>query len=135
MATSVASQLAKLRKEREALEKREKALMARTHDKALAKIVQLARDAGLTANDIAKALGNGKTAKTKATRSAAKSSGPRGKVAPKYRNPAQPEQTWTGRGKPPVWLSARLAQGRNKEEFLLSSLNENAQPENPQPAI
>ena len=36
MATTVASQLAKLRKEREALEKREKALMARTHDKALA---------------------------------------------------------------------------------------------------
>jgi DNA-binding protein H-NS len=23
---------------------------------------------------------------------------------PKYRNPANPEQTWTGRGKPPHWL-------------------------------
>jgi hypothetical protein len=32
MATSVASQLAKLRKEREALEKREKALQTRTHE-------------------------------------------------------------------------------------------------------
>ena len=34
MATSVASQLAKLRKEREALEKREKALQTRTHTRA-----------------------------------------------------------------------------------------------------
>ena len=109
--TTVAAQLAKLRKEREALEKREKALMARTHDKTLTKIVQLARDAGLTADDIAKALGNGKAAKAKATRGAAKSAGPRGKVAPKYRNPAQPEQTWTGRGKAPVWVQALKSAG------------------------
>ena len=111
MATTVASQLAKLRKEREALEKREKALMARTHDKALAKIVQLARDAGLTASDIAKALGGGKPAKAKSTRAAGKSSGPRGKVAPKFRNPAQPDQTWTGRGKAPVWVQALKTAG------------------------
>ena len=111
MATSVASQLAKLRKEREALEKREKALLARTHDKALGKIVQLARDAGLTAQDIAKALGAGKTTKAKATRATGKSSGPRGKVAPKYRNPVQPEQTWTGRGKAPVWVQALKTAG------------------------
>ena len=25
---------------------------------------------------------------------------------PKYRNPADPEKTWTGRGKPPLWLKA-----------------------------
>ena len=25
---------------------------------------------------------------------------------PKYRNPNDPEQTWTGRGKPPRWLKA-----------------------------
>ena len=112
MATSVASQLAKLRKEREALEKREKALMARTHDKALGKIVQLARDAGLTAQDIAKALGGGKPAKAKATRAAGKATGPRGKVAPKYRNPANPEQTWTGRGVAPSWAQSLKEQGK-----------------------
>jgi DNA-binding protein H-NS len=110
MATSVATQLAKLRKEREALEKREKALMARTHDKALGKIVQIARDAGLTADDIAKALGAGKAAK-KPARVAGKASAPRGKVAPKYRNPAQSDQTWTGRGKAPVWVQALKAAG------------------------
>ena len=110
MATSVANQLAKLRKEREAIEKREKALMARTHDKALAKIVQIARDAGLSADDIAKALGGGKAAR-KPARAAAKSMGARGKVAPKYRNPAQADQTWTGRGKAPVWVQALKAAG------------------------
>lgn len=110
MATSVASQLAKLRKEREALEKREKALMARTHDKALGKIVQIARDAGLTVEDIAKALGGGKVAR-KPVRAAGKPAGTRGKVAPKYRNPAQTDQTWTGRGKAPVWVQALKAAG------------------------
>jgi DNA-binding protein H-NS len=111
MATSVASQLAKLRKEREALEKREKALLARTHDKALTKIVQLARDAGLTAEDIAKALGTGKSAKVKAARVATKSSAPRGKVAPKYRNPVDTTQTWTGRGKAPLWVQSLKSAG------------------------
>lgn len=27
-------------------------------------------------------------------------------VAPKYRNPNDPSQTWTGRGKQPLWLAA-----------------------------
>ena len=26
------------------------------------------------------------------------------KVTPKYRNPENPEQTWSGRGKPPLWI-------------------------------
>jgi len=39
------------------------------------------------------------------------------KVDPKYRNPANPLQTWTGRGLPPKWLQALIASGRNKTEF------------------
>jgi len=39
------------------------------------------------------------------------------KVDPKYRNPADPLQTWTGRGLPPKWLQALIASGRNKSEF------------------
>lgn len=35
------------------------------------------------------------------------------KVAPKYKNPATGE-TWTGRGKAPLWIS-----GRNRDEFLI----------------
>lgn len=30
-------------------------------------------------------------------------------IAPKYRNPVNPDETWTGRGKQPNWLSAIVA--------------------------
>ena len=42
-----------------------------------------------------------------------------GKVAPKYRNPAKPSETWTGRGKQPRWLAAETAKGRKVEDFLI----------------
>lgn len=108
--TTVAAQLAKLRKEREALEKKEKMLMAKTNEKVLAKIVALVKDAGLSADDVAKALAGGKT-KT-APRAAKKSTLAGKKVAPKYRNPANPEQTWTGRGVAPSWAQSLKEQGK-----------------------
>lgn len=43
-----------------------------------------------------------------------------GKVAAKYRNPADPAQTWTGRGMRPVWLRSLLEQGRSIEEFAIN---------------
>jgi len=106
--TSVANQLAAIKKQREALEKKEQALKAKSFDKVLSKIVQMAKEAGLTAEDIAKALDSGKSTKvTKGikTASGAKKGALAGKkVAPKYRNPANPEQTWTGRGVSPTWV-------------------------------
>jgi len=39
-------------------------------------------------------------------------------VAPKYMDPAS-GKTWTGRGKSPAWLSAQIADGRTKQEFLI----------------
>ena len=42
-----------------------------------------------------------------------------GKVAPKYRNPANESETWAGRGKPPRWLATYLDQGRRIDEFLI----------------
>ncbi|GAA6191695.1 transcriptional regulator [Phaeobacter gallaeciensis] len=33
------------------------------------------------------------------------------KAAAKYRNPANPEQTWTGRGRKPQWIHDSLAAG------------------------
>ncbi len=41
------------------------------------------------------------------------------KVAPKYRNPASPVQTWSGRGKQPRWLAAALASGEKIEDFVI----------------
>ena len=42
-----------------------------------------------------------------------------GKVPPKYRNPANPVETWTGRGKQPRWMAAETAKGRKVEDFLI----------------
>jgi len=38
--------------------------------------------------------------------------GMRGKVAPKYRNPENPSETWAGRGLRPRWLSAAIKAGQ-----------------------
>ncbi len=43
--------------------------------------------------------------------------GKRGKVAPKYRNPKDPSQTWTGRGRRPNWM---VEAGGNPERFLIA---------------
>jgi DNA-binding protein H-NS len=109
--TTVANQLAAIRKQRELLDKKEQALKSKSHDKVLSKIVAMAKEAGLTADDIAKALNSGKStkagkaAKTAKTAKTAKKGTLAGKkVAPKYRNPANPEQTWTGRGVSPTWV-------------------------------
>ncbi len=44
----------------------------------------------------------------------------RAKVAPKYRNPNNPSQTWAGRGVKPRWMQALLAQGANMEDFRIA---------------
>ena len=42
-----------------------------------------------------------------------------GKVAAKYRNPANAKDTWAGRGKPPRWMAAEIAKGKKIEDFLI----------------
>jgi DNA-binding protein H-NS len=41
------------------------------------------------------------------------------KVLPNYRNPAEPSETWSGRGNRPRWLSAQIANGKTLEQFLI----------------
>jgi len=53
------------------------------------------------------------------TRTAARGYGPRGPVAPKYRNPKDPSQTWAGRGLQPIWLRDALKSGKKIESFLI----------------
>ncbi|AEA65726.1 H-NS family nucleoid-associated regulatory protein [Burkholderia gladioli] len=36
-------------------------------------------------------------------------------IAPKYRDP-QSGKTWTGRGKPPMWIA-----GKNRDDFLIAA--------------
>jgi DNA-binding protein H-NS len=48
--------------------------------------------------------------------------GPRGSVAPKYRNPDKPGETWAGRGLRPRWLVAALKGGKKLEDFAIGGM-------------
>jgi DNA-binding protein H-NS len=50
----------------------------------------------------------------KAAKTPSSSGGP---GQPKYANPADASQTWTGRGKRPNWFSEQLESGRTREEM------------------
>ena len=41
------------------------------------------------------------------------------KVLPKYYNPRNPGETWSGRGKQPRWLAAQLGSGKRLDRFLI----------------
>ena len=43
----------------------------------------------------------------------------KGTVAIKYRDPKNPENTWTDRGQPPRWLAAAMKAGKAKKENFL----------------
>ena len=48
-----------------------------------------------------------------------KAKAPRAKVEPKYRDPENPENTWTGRGRKPKWLVESLEDGVGIEKFQI----------------
>ena len=41
------------------------------------------------------------------------------KVEAKFRNPNNPSETWSGRGKTPRWLAKLIAAGRKIDEFRI----------------
>ena len=45
------------------------------------------------------------------------------KVVPKYRNPKNCSEVWSGRGKMPRWLTAELKSGKKLEDFLIAWLH------------
>ncbi len=68
-----------------------------------AKIEKLARDAGFSIKEL---FGSGKRNGHK-------------KVAVKFANPENKDETWTGRGRKPRWLAAKIKTGAKMEEFAL----------------
>ena len=73
------------------------------------KVRKLAQDNGLDISDLM-AADKPKKAKTKK---------PRGKVAPKYKNPANGSETWTGRGRQPRWVADALSGGKSLDDLLI----------------
>lgn len=112
---SVDAQLAKIKKQKAALEKKEAELRNKSENKDLIKIVALIKKAGLSVQDIVKAM-RGTRSHKKATTSKLVGK----KVPPKYRNPKDESQTWTGRGRMPAW-AAELKEAGKLEKALISS--------------
>lgn len=84
-------------------------------EKALARIAESDKKAALAAAEkaaaahgfsLAEITGGAPAAKTRKTKT-----GPKTASAPKYKNPADAEQTWTGKGRQPDWFKAALAAG------------------------
>lgn len=80
-----------------------------------ASVNKIVRSSGYTMEE----LFGTKAAPARKAAGAGKKSKAGGKVPPKYRNPANPTETWTGRGKHPRWLAAFVAQGRDTADFLI----------------
>jgi len=88
--------------------------------KVRAQLSKLAKANGYTLEEVAGVAGPTRGRAAKATKAApAKAVRKLGKVAPKYRNPANPKETWTGRGKQPRWLAAHTTKGKKLEDFLI----------------
>lgn len=96
------------------LQKQARALQTRRRGPVITEIIRSMREYEITPEDIATEFAK------RATPAAAKTAddGPKRTVSPKYRHP-KTQETWTGRGKAPRWLTAAEAEGRSREEFLI----------------
>ncbi|NBS11868.1 MAG: H-NS histone family protein [Gammaproteobacteria bacterium] len=73
----------------------------------LEKIKSIAAEYGLSADELKQISASGKVAAK------------RGSVAPKYRDPNNAENTWTGRGRKPKWVESFLARGGQLEQIAI----------------
>ena len=97
--------------ELEELTKRAKQLIEKKQkekiDNAYDELLRIAEDVGLSLSELIE-YGSRRTQNTE-----------KRTVAPRYRNPADSEQTWTGRGKQPRWVVEALASGKTIEDLLI----------------
>lgn len=108
-----------IQKQIEKLRKQADEIRAKDCEKTIDEIIGKMEAYGITVKDLQSAMSRGKR------KSAVKSARTAGKtaknttrtVAVKYRGPNG--EAWTGRGLPPRWLSALIAQGRTREEFAV----------------
>lgn len=92
-----------LQKEINAVEKALSTLKDRERKAALAAAEKAAAEHGFSLAELAGLGGRSTRAKTVS--------------APKYRNPADPDQTWTGRGRRPDWIRDALEKGADLAKF------------------
>jgi DNA-binding protein H-NS len=104
--------------------KRQDALASQKIPKVRAKIEAILKAEGLTLADVFSLKLPPGAAPAPAARKPKKAAAhvgadARRKVAPKYRNPADPTQTWAGRGAQPRWFREALAAGSVADDLLI----------------
>jgi len=88
--------------------------------KVRAQLSKLAQAEGYSIEELFGTAAAPRARKVATTKAPAKTAGRKlGKVAPKYRNPANAKETWTGRGKQPRWLAELTSKGKKVEDFLI----------------
>lgn len=111
---------AKIQKEIEKLRKQAEALQSKKRKPVIQSIVRSMKEYDISIEEVAAAFGKAGAAKPKGVRkTATRTRGVRGPVAPKYRHP-QTGDTWTGRGKAPRWVVDAEATGKSRQEFLIA---------------
>ena len=85
----------------------------------LKKISKLTADAGLSLDDLLGTKKPVEAAAKGAKRGPKKGTGVKAKVAPKYCNPANAAETWTGRGRKPLWVVKELSSGKSLDALLI----------------
>lgn len=76
----------------------------RKREKAVTKLHAVAKSMGFTVEELVNAKGTGTGSK----------------VAPKFRNPKDPSQTWSGRGRTPAWVNEAKAAGSTLDDLRIS---------------
>ena len=116
---SFAAKKAKIQKEMDKLKKQIELLESKNRIPVIEAIVRQMKEYEITLEEISTAFNKTVSRTATKTRSARKTSaGPRGPVAPKYRNP-ETNDLWTGRGKPPRWIVEAESQGKPRDQFLI----------------
>jgi DNA-binding protein H-NS len=91
-----------------------------------AEMERRAAELGISADDLFSTAGQQAPAEQAAAKNGRRARKPRddtgAKRAAKYRGPNGEE--WSGRGRQPHWLTALMAEGRNREEFRLQPSSE-----------
>ena len=120
--------LDKLRKERQKIDKAIQLAEKRDKKATLQQMAALAKKNGFELHELmpgsssapTRAAGISKsTGKSKPRKPRKKISKARAKVPPKYAHPDDPEKTWTGRGRNPLWVNELLDSGKSVDDLLI----------------
>lgn len=107
---SVEEKLTKIREDRMRLDADEKALLSKINREHIETVVALIKKHNLSLDDIKDGLGLIKPVQKSDVKRTKKPAAPvkdkRAVVSPKYKNPEDQLQLWSGRGRPPLWAKA-----------------------------